>query len=124
MKQQLQERQMELTMKINERNRIKRRLESAEQQLKEATATRDRLRAQLTKEQQDIVKLGKFSFSNLINNWTGKWDEKMEKEMAEAELKYNEAEKTVIDLRAETDRLRKAYQNPDDQFIEGDLADF
>nr|WP_144920872.1 hypothetical protein [Paenibacillus bovis] len=127
MKQQLQERQMELTMKINERNRIKRRLESAEQQLKEATATRDRLRAQLTKEQQDIAKLGKFSFSNLINNWTGKWDEKMEKEMAEAaeaELKYNEAEKTLIDLKAETDRLRKAYQNPDYQFIDEDWADF
>src|SRR5690606_26719783 len=86
-----------------------------------------RLRAQLTKEQQDIVKLGKFSFSNLINNWTGKWDEKMEKEMAEAaeaELKYNEAEKTLIDLKAEKDRLRKAYQNPDYQFIDEDWADF
>ena len=34
---------------------------------------------------------------NKISEWTGKWDEKMEKEIseaAEAELRFNEAEKS------------------------------
>ena len=80
---------------------MKRRLDGAEEQLKEALALRDKLHKRLTKEQQDVAKLGKFSFMNKINEWTGKWDEKMEKEMAEAaeaELKFNETEKTVLDL--------------------------
>ena len=45
---------------------------------------------------------------NKISEWTGKWDEKMEKEIAEAaeaELKYNEAEKNVVDLEAEVNKI-------------------
>ena len=79
----LHERQMKLTMSINERNRLKRRLDGSKIQLKEALGLRDRLHQQLTKEQRDVLKLGKFSFMNKINEWTGKWDEQMEKEVAE-----------------------------------------
>lgn len=127
MRRDIHERQMELTMKKNERNRVKRRLDGVVTQLQEARTKRDRLHKQLTKEQQDIVKLGKFSFMNKINEWTGKWDEQMEKEIAEAaeaELNYNEAEKNLVDLYAEVKELRSAMQNPDFAHIDEDWADF
>lgn len=127
MRQELQERQMELTMIRTERNRVKRRLEGAEVKLKDAIIQRDNLHEKLTKEQQDVVKLGKFSFMNKISEWTGKWDEKMEKEISEAadaELHYNEAEKVVTDLEAEAVRLREEIKNPDFDYIEEEWADF
>ncbi|MFD1205095.1 MULTISPECIES: hypothetical protein [Sporosarcina] len=127
MRTDIHERQMELTMLRNERNRIKRRLEGAERQLLEATKLRDQLKNQLSKEQQDVVKLGKFSFANKLKEWTGKWDAEMEREInevTEAELKYNEAEKTVADLTAETERLKEKMNQPDFAYIEEDWADF
>ena len=127
MRQEIQERQIELTMIRTERNRVKRRLEGTEVKLKDAIIQRDNLHEKLTKEQQDIVKLGKFSFMNKISEWTGKWDEKMEKEISEAadaELHYNEAEKVVTDLEAEAVRLREEIKNPDFDYIEEEWADF
>jgi hypothetical protein len=127
MRVDIHERQMELSMRRTERNRVKRRLEGAGAQLKEARMTRDRFHKQLTKEQQDVAKLGRFSFANKINEWTGKWTEKMEKEIAEAaeaELKYNEAEKNLVDLEAEVTRLRADMKNPDFAYIDEDWADF
>lgn len=127
MRQDIYNRQMELTMKRTERDRVKRRLDGAEIRLNEAIESRDRLYRRLTKEQQDIAKLGKFSFTNKIKAWTGKWDEQMEKEMAEAaeaELQYNEAEKTVMDLKMEKEKWQKEMQNPDFTYIDEDWADF
>lgn len=127
MRQDIHKRQMELTMIRTECNRVKRRLGGTEAQLKEAYALRDRLQKQLTKEQQDVVQLGKFSFINKIKEWTGKWDEQMEKEMAEVaevELQYNEAAKTVTDMEAEVGRLREAMKNPEFAYIDEDWADF
>ena len=62
MRGDIHKRQMELTMRRTERNRVKRRLDRAEAGLKEARMTRDRFHKQLTKEQQDVAKLGRFSF--------------------------------------------------------------
>lgn len=127
MREDLHERQMKLTMTRVERNRVKRRLDGAEEQLREAKSLRDRLHTELTKEQQDVVKLGRFSFMNKISEWTGTWDEKMEKEIAEAaeaELRFNEAEKNVIDLEAEVKRLRVEMQNPDFTYIDEEYAEF
>lgn len=127
MRQDIHERQMDLAMKRTAYNRITRRLDGAEVELKEAIALRDEFHKQLTKEQQDVVKLGKFSFMNKIKEWTGKWDEQMEKEIAEAaeaELQFNEAEKTVTDMKAEVRRLREEMKNPDFTYIEADWAGF
>lgn len=127
MQKDIYKKQQDLMIKTNERNRVKRRLDGAERQLQEARATRDHLHKQLTKEQQDVVKLGRFSFMNKINEWTGKWDEKMENEIAEvaeAELRYNDAEKNVVDLEAEVGRLHSTMQNPDFMYIDEDWADF
>lgn len=127
MRGDIHEKQQKLTMKRFERDRVKRRLDGAERQLQEARNTRDQLHKQLTKEQQDVVRLGRFSFINKINEWTGKWDEKMDKEIAEAaeaELSYNESEKNVVDLEAEVGRLQRTMQNPDFTFIDEEWADF
>lgn len=127
MRNLIQERQMELTMRRNERNRVIRRLDGAEAQLKEAIQLRGRLQRQLSKEQQDVIKLGKFSFANKLKEWSGKWDAQMEKEInevAEAELKYNEAVKTVTDLEAEVARLREQANHTDFAYVEEDWADF
>ena len=48
-----------------ERNRVTRRLEGAKSQLTEARVTRNHFHKQLTKEQQDVVKLGRFSVMKL-----------------------------------------------------------
>lgn len=127
MKQNILEKQMELKMIRSEHNRVQRRLDGTETQLKEAIVLRNTLHMQLTKEQQDVVKLGKFSFMNKIKEWTGKWDEQMEKEMAEVaevELQYTEAEKTVMDLEAEAGCLRELMKDPKFAYIEEDWADF
>lgn len=127
MRERLRTRQMQLTTLRNERNRLKRRLEGAETQLKEAHQLRNELEKQLTKEQQDVIRLGKFSFLNKVKEWTGKWDEEMEKEIAEvaeAELRYNEAVKTVADMEMEVEKLRELFNNPDYQYIDDDWADF
>ncbi|MFS0575665.1 hypothetical protein AB1K83_08525 [Sporosarcina sp. 179-K 3D1 HS] len=127
MQQDIHNRQLTLTMIRNERNRVQRRLQGAEQHLKEAVRLRDQLRTQLSKEQQDVIKLGKFSFMNKIKEWTGKWDEEMDREMrevTEAELRYNEAEKVVADMEAEVTELQNEMSNPDFTYIEEEWEDF
>lgn len=127
MRAEIYEKQQRLTVTLTERNRVRRRLDGAEAQLTEARMTREHLHRQLTKEQQDVIKLGRFSFMNKINEWTGKWDEQMAKEIAEvaeAELRYNEVEKTVVDLEAEVKELQRTMQNPEYAYIDEDWADF
>lgn len=127
MAKNIYDKQLELSMLRNERNRVKRRLEDAEKKLKEALRNRNQLKSQLKKEQHDVVKLGKFSFANKIKEWTGKWDEQMEVEMAEVmkvELDYNEAEKNCIDLEAEVKVLQTEMKNPDFIDIDEAWADF
>ncbi|MBS4210040.1 hypothetical protein [Bacillus sp. FJAT-50079] len=120
-------RQMELMAKLSKRDRIKRRLTDYEAQLKAAEKLCSQLHKQLTKEQQDVAKLGKFSFMNIIDTWTGKWDEKMDKEVAEAaeaELKYNEAKKTLLDLETDTKKWREQMEDPEFTHIDADWEEF
>lgn len=127
MKETMQERQMALTLLKNESNRINRRLTDAEQRLQSATSERNRLEQKLTKEQQDVMKLGKFSFINKLKELTGSWDQKMEKEIAEAaaaEVSFNEAQKHVDDLTEEVALLKEASLNPDYVHLQEDWDEF
>ncbi|ARF17374.1 hypothetical protein [Sporosarcina ureae] len=127
MRQDIQERQNRLQEKRVNQRRLKKRLEQTSEKLLTMKQKRDQLHRQLTKEQQDVVKLGKFSFANKISEWTGRWDEKMKKEIeeaAEAELKYNETEKHVLDLTAEVEDLRMELEKPDFVHIADDWEDF
>ncbi|MBD7907596.1 hypothetical protein [Sporosarcina gallistercoris] len=127
MKETMQERQMALTLLKNESNRIRRRLSEAEKRLQKAITERDRLEQQLTKEQQDVMRLGKFSFLNKLKELTGSWDQQMEKEIAEAataEVAFNESQKHVDDLTEEVDLLKQASLNPDYVHIQEDWDEF
>lgn len=127
MREDIHKRQMDLTLTRTERDRIKRRLMAAEELLKDAIALRDQLQSQLTKEQQDVVKLGSFSFANKLKQLTGKWDAQMEKEIAEAaeaELKFNDAEKTAQDLEAEVAAYRERMDDPAFLWIDEEWAAF
>lgn len=99
--QNFQEKQAQLIVKKNERNRLQRKLASLQTQWVELEAIRNDLKVKRLKEQKDVLKLDKFSLSNLVSQWNGAMNEKRKKEIAEAaevELKYNEAEKTLRDL--------------------------
>lgn len=127
MRESLENKQMELSMIRNERDRVQRRLNAAELKLQEASKVRDQLYKRLSKEQQDVVKLGKFSIRNKIHEWTGKLDEQMEKEIAEvadAEIRFNEAENAVVELEQEVQAFRSEMKNPDFTYIDEEWADF
>lgn len=127
MREEIRDKQMRLSMIRNGRDRVKRRLEAAENKLQEASGIRNQLYKELLKEQQDVVKLGKFSIKNKINEWTGKLDERMEKEIAEVaevELRYNEVEKNVLQLEAEVQALQMEIKNPEFIYIDEEWADF
>ncbi|WP_213421765.1 hypothetical protein [Bhargavaea massiliensis] len=127
MREEIYDRQTELRMRMTERDRMKKRYESKEAERAEARRNYDRLKAHLTKEQQDVLKLGQFSFANKFRQLTGKMDEIMEKELneaAEAELKFNEAEKVLMDLEEETAALKAELDRPEYEFLDDDWEAF
>lgn len=127
MHRDIHERQYDLQDKRLKQRRLIKRLEQTNQKLVAMEQQRDRLHRQLTKEQQDVVKLGRFSFANKISEWTGTWDVKMKKEVeeaAEGELNFNEAAKDVLDLTEEVADLRIQLESPDYLYIVEDWEDF
>ncbi len=118
---------MALTMKRNEYARVCRRLEDAQKQLSEAESENRRLERALTKEQKDVMDLGKFSFLNKLKEWTGSLDTRMEKEISEAaaaEVAYNESVKHVEDLEYEVSVLKKTAANPEYVYLEEEWEAF
>ncbi|MCM3088540.1 hypothetical protein M3557_11475 [Bhargavaea ginsengi] len=127
MREEIYDRQTELRMRMTERDRMKKRYEAKETERAEARRNHDRLKSRLTKEQQDVLRLGQFSFANKFRQLTGKMDEIMEKELneaAEAELKFNEAEKVLMDLEEETSALKAELNRPDYEFLDDDWEAF
>lgn len=117
----IQQKQSALQEQRMTKQRLTRRLQKTEEKLHETTIECERLHRQLTKEQQDVAKLGKFSIAKLFSEWTGSWDEKMKKELeeaAEAEMKYNEAKKMETDLKREVEKLRERLDDSAFLFIE------
>ncbi|MFJ5768687.1 hypothetical protein [Psychrobacillus sp. NPDC093180] len=123
--QHLQEKQAQLIVKKNERNRLQRKLASLQTQWLELEAVRNDLEKELNKEQKDVRNLEKFSLSNLVSQWKGTMDEKRKKEIAEAaeiELKYNEAEKTLHDLQRDIETVNVELQSEGYNFIDEQWA--
>ncbi|TQR13767.1 hypothetical protein [Psychrobacillus soli] len=119
--QHLQEQQAQLIVKKNERNRLQRKQASLQTQWLELEAVRKDLEKALTKEQKDVLKLDKFSLSNLVSQWKGTMNEKRKKEIAEAaevELKYNEAEKTLKDLQNDIEIVKSEIETGDYSLID------
>lgn len=127
MKEIMQERQMALTLLKNEFKRINRRLEDARQRLHHAKKEKERLENQLTKEQQDVMKLGKFSFLNKLKELTGTLDEQMKKEIEDVgvlEVAFNESQKHVNDLTEEVAMLTEASRRPDFVYLQEEWEEF
>ena len=102
MREAIYDRQTELRMRMTERDRMKKRYEAKEAERAGARRDYDRLKARLTKEQQDVLKLGQFSFANKFRQLTGKTGSFH----TEAALAYGDGFK------------------PDTILINGDLFDF
>jgi len=110
-----QERQSEIKQLMNEQKRLQSKLASTQTNELEQTHKRNELERMLTKEQQDVIKLDGFSFSNLVRKWKGTQEEARDREVAEAaavEMKWNEAVKTVRDLEDESDQIRIELSHP------------
>ena len=100
-------RQSELQVLINEQKRLKSKLASLQTDVLEQAHKRNELERTLSKEQQDVMKLDGFSFSTIVRKWNGTLEDIRDKEIAEAaaaELKWNEAVKSVRDLETESDK--------------------
>jgi hypothetical protein len=110
-----QEKQTEIKQLMNEQIRLQSKLASTQTNVLEQTHKRNELERMLTKEQQDVIQLDGFSFSNLVRKWKGTQEEARDREVAEAaavEMKWNEAVKTVRDLEDESDQIRIELSHP------------
>lgn len=119
--QHLQEKQAQLIVKKNERDRLQRKQAALQTQWMELEVVRNDLEEKRSKEQKDVLKLDKFSFSNLVSQWNGTMNEKHKKEIAEvaeAELKYNEAEKTLLDLEQDIEIVKSEIASGDYSLID------
>lgn len=119
--QHLQEKQAQLIIKKNERDRLQRKQASLQTQWLELETVRNELEEKRSKEQKDVLKLEKFSFSNLVSQWNGTMNEKRKKEIAEAaevELKYNEVEKTLRDLEKDIEIVKLELQSSDYSLVD------
>ncbi|WP_096199690.1 hypothetical protein [Bacillus sp. FJAT-45350] len=89
-------------------------LDEAERYLREEQQKASTLYEQLKKEKADVERLERVSLTNLFYTITGRKLEKLDKEQQEllaAELKYDEAKKTVEDLQKEIRELDMNLQS-------------
>ena len=101
MKVELQEQQVRLKNEIHKRDKLLKKQYALEEQLQKAIERKIKFAKELRKEQKDVDDLERFSVLNIVRSWSGRQDEKREKELSELaaiEAKYREVEKTVTDL--------------------------
>ena len=99
--EKLQVRQEILRTEIFKRDKVLRKQQAIEEQLKNAVQRKQSYLLELKGEQKDVDDLDRFSILNLVRTWTGKQDEKREKELLElaaVEAKFREVEKMITDL--------------------------
>lgn len=102
--------QIELRKRLDERNRLVSKLETVESQLEEHEKKIMELERSLSKEQLDLHNMDRFSLVNIYRKWKGTHEELREKEYqeaAKAELKLNEHEQMVQDLRKDEKDMRE-----------------
>ena len=117
-----QVRQSDIQLLINEEKRLKGKLASLQTDLLEQAHKRNELERTVTKEQQDVMKMDGFSFSNIMRKWNGTIEDIRDKEIAEAaaaELKWNEVVKTVRDLEIESEKIRVKLSDSRFQDLQG-----
>ncbi|WHH58715.1 hypothetical protein [Petroclostridium sp. X23] len=103
------QRLMDVMVKLKERERLQRMLEQLRVQQKQLWEKRDRLKEQLNKEELDVEKLEKISLINFIHIIKGDKEEVVAKEKQEAlsaKLKYDETCSELRNIEREIDVLR------------------
>ncbi len=115
----------QLRERIHERTRLQDKLTAARAELAKANRQRQKLRTELEKEGTDVAELERMSFTNLIVSLFGDKDRRLDKEkkeLAQAQLRYEEHMTHVEALRDEVAELQAAADalpaDLDDQFAE------
>lgn len=101
--------QLELRKNVDEKKRLDSKLSTIMAQIKEHEQIKIELEETLSKEQLDLHKVDQFSLLNIYRKVKGTHDEVREKEYeeaAKAEVKLNEHERMLEDLKSDADKLK------------------
>ncbi|WP_404407024.1 hypothetical protein [Jeotgalibacillus malaysiensis] len=110
MEKTLERKQLDLRKKLDEKRKLEKRLLNVRSQLTEHEKKKEELEQSLSKEQLDLHKMDRFSLVNVVRKWKGTHEELREKEYdeaAKAELKLNEHEQMVEDLKSDEAELEQ-----------------
>ena len=108
-----QQTQLHLQQRLAERDRLLRKQQTLEKQLKEHEEVRKNLLNTFTREQRDVYDLESFSLVNTWRKLRGTFDEKREREVEEAaraELKLREHEAMIDELTLEHRDLQEGLE--------------
>lgn len=118
----MEQQQFDLRKRMYERNRLESKLSTLEGQLEEHEKKVMEFERLLSNEQLDLHRMDRFSLMNVYRKWKGTHDELREKEYeeaAKAELKLNEHEQMVEDLRKDEAEMKQklfAYEGIDSEW--------
>ncbi len=104
LKTNMDKKQIELRKRVDEKGKLEKRFLTVEKQVREHEEKKTELEKSLTKEQLDLHKMDRFSLVNVVRKWSGTHEELREKEYdeaAKAELKLNEHEQMLEDLKSD-----------------------
>ena len=113
MHEELDQRISEIRQEVRRRDKIDATLAQARRELSAADEKRQKLKVELEKEGADVTKLEGMSFTNLMVSLFGDKDrqlDKEKKELAQAQLRYEEHLTEVSELRGEVEELEARLQ--------------
>ncbi|TFE02369.1 hypothetical protein [Jeotgalibacillus salarius] len=122
MEKTLEKKQLDLRKRLDEKRKLEKRQVNVRSQLVEHEHKKQELEQSLSKEQLDLHKIDRFSLVNVVRKWKGTHEELREKEYdeaAKAELKLNEHEQMLEDLRGDANELENklsAYGTVEDDW--------
>ncbi len=109
----LVQKQLQLRANYDEKLRLERTLYTVQQQITEHEKRKSELEKEFSREQFELHQMDRFSFINVIRKWRGTHGELREKEhedAAKAELKLNEHDAMLRDLREDEAALELKLQ--------------
>lgn len=109
----LVEKQLQLRADYDEKLRLERTLNTVQKQISEHEKRKRELEKEFSQEQFELHQMDRFSFINVIRKWRGTHDELREKEFkdaAMAELKLNEHDAMLRDLKEDAAAIEEKLQ--------------
>lgn len=127
MMKEIIEKQRDLQLTLERFKQLSHELKQKRIQWEEALQSVKVAEKSVSKEQQDVVRLGSFSFKRMLLEMTGKYDAQIEKEIeeaAQAEVHFAEAIQTEYELSQEVEALETELKKDKYQDIELRYEDF